>query len=234
MCDEKLSNCAISLDAIVENTWDTLDLDFETLTIEDMSNGNHEFESAWIQLMKIMVPVSVLRMFPTTGDRRTPERKAECERIHELLRRWEVSLPPSFDPIEGPETMMILEDPPANLQPIYYATLNVAVAMGILLFYFPNLAHRAALEINSFTLTHSSDEPKPPSFFQAATKVLQICLGVQRMRQIGLFQVSEGGDYGILWPLLLAGVRTPRGELRTWILKLLSNWPREGMIVCPF
>jgi hypothetical protein len=51
------------------------------------------------------------------------------------------------------------------------------------------------------------------------------------MRSIGLFKIPEGGDFGILWPLLLAGVRTPQGELRPWILSLLCDWPREGMIV---
>ena len=85
-----------------------------------------------------------------------------------------------------------------------------------------------------FTLTHRGDEPKPPSFVEAVQKTLRICLGVQRMRQLGLFHVADGGDYGILWPLAIAAIRV-RGDLRTWILDLLSNWPREGLIVClPF
>jgi len=82
-----------------------------------------------------------------------------------------------------------------------------------------------------FTLTHRGDEPHPPSFFEAVEKTLQICLGVQRMRQLGLFEVHDGGDYGILWPLVIAGKWAPQGEIRTWILDLLNNWPREGMIV---
>ena len=86
-----------------------------------------------------------------------------------------------------------------------------------------------------FRLTHRGDEPKPQSFFDAVEKTLRICLGVQRMRQLGLFNVPDGGDYGILWPLAIAATCVPRGDLRTWILDLLSNWPREGLIVClPF
>ena len=53
------------------------------------------------------------------------------------------------------------------------------------------------------------------------------------MRQIGLFQIHDGGDYGILWPLVIAGIWAPRGEIREWIQDLLYNWPREGMIVNP-
>lgn len=84
-----------------------------------------------------------------------------------------------------------------------------------------------------FTLTHRGDEPKPPSFFEAVEKTLRICLGVQRMRQLGIFQVPDGGDYGILWPFAIAAIRVPRGDLRTWILDLLTSWPREGLIVLP-
>jgi hypothetical protein len=53
------------------------------------------------------------------------------------------------------------------------------------------------------------------------------------MRQLGLFQVHEGGDYGIIWPLTIAGTRAPPGEIRHWIQNLLSTWPREGLIVLP-
>ena len=53
------------------------------------------------------------------------------------------------------------------------------------------------------------------------------------MRQLGLFHVPVGGDYGILWPFAIASVRAPRGPIRTWIMELLNNWPREGMIVLP-
>jgi hypothetical protein len=73
----------------------------------------------------------------------------------------------------------------------------------------------------------------PPWFFDAANKTLQICLGVQRMRQLGLFHVPDGGDYGILWPFAIAAIRAPRGAIRNWVMDLLSNWPREGMIVPP-
>jgi hypothetical protein len=83
-------------------------------------------------------------------------------------------------------------------------------------------------------LTHRGDEPKPPSFFDTVEKTLRICLGVQRMRELGIFQVPDGGDYGILWPLAVAANRVTHRGLRTWILNLLSNWPREGLMVLSF
>jgi hypothetical protein len=86
-------------------------------------------------MMKIMVPITILRMVPRIGDKGTPQRKAEGEKILEKLRIWEESLPASFAPVEAPAMMMILEDSISHhLQPIYYCSLNVAVAMGILSF----------------------------------------------------------------------------------------------------
>jgi hypothetical protein len=83
-------------------------------------------------MMKIMVPITILRMVPRTGDKGTPQRKAEGEKIQEKLRIWEESLPASFAPIDPPEMMMILDHSILqHLQPIYYVSLNVAVAMGI-------------------------------------------------------------------------------------------------------
>ena len=96
-----------------------------------MYNGNIEFEYKWTQMMKIMVPVTVLRMVPQTGNRGTDDRKEEYAKIIEMLRDWESELPASFLSIESPETIAlphaaILE----HLDPIYYGSLNVAVAMG--------------------------------------------------------------------------------------------------------
>jgi hypothetical protein len=126
--DHQLSTTATSSD---NSYWDKVGLDFETLTLEDYSNGNSDFEYAWTEMMKIMVPVTVLRMVPRTGDRGTAERKREGEKIQEKLRDWERGLPASFQPIEAPEMMMILDDGILlQLDPIYYASLNIAVAMG--------------------------------------------------------------------------------------------------------
>ena len=82
-------------------------------------------------------------------------------------------------------------------------------------------------------MTHRGDEPRPQSFYDAVQKTLQICLGVQRMRHLSIFHVPDGGDYGILWPIAIAAIRVPRGEIRSWVLDLLSTWPREGMLVNP-
>lgn len=121
-----------------EDFWEKAQFDIETLSIADMYNGNIEFEYKWTQMMKIMVPVTVLRMVPQTGNRGTDDRKEEYAKIIEMLREWESELPASFLSIESPETMVlphasILE----HLDPIYYGSLNVAVAMGTL----PVLTH---------------------------------------------------------------------------------------------
>ena len=98
-------------------------------------------------------------------------------------------------------------------------------------FLFLIIAHHSALQINVFTLTHRGDEHRPQRFYESVTRTLQICLGVQNMKRLGLFHVPEGGDFGILWPLLIAAKELPPGELRRWVIDLLSTWPREGMTV---
>ena len=230
LMDHQLSTTAMSSDY---SYWDKVGSDFETLTLEDFSNGNSDFEYAWTEMMKIMVPVTVLRMVPRTGDRGTAERKRDGEKIQEKLRDWERNLPPSFQPIAPPEMMFLEDGILSQLEPIYYISLNVAIAMGTPSFYVANVAHHSALQINVFGMTHRGDEPRPQSFYDAVQKTLQICLGVQRMRQLGMFHVPDGGDYGILWPIAIAAIRVPRGELRSWVLELLSTWPREGMLVPP-
>lgn len=101
------------------------------MTIDDMYNGNCEFEYAWTQMMKIMIPVTVLRMVPQTGNRGTEDRKREFEKIMEMLTEWEKGLPASFMTIDSPETTSLPNVPILqHLEPIYYGSLNVAVAMG--------------------------------------------------------------------------------------------------------
>jgi hypothetical protein len=126
--DDQLTTSLTDLDP---SYWEKAAFDFETLTIDDMYNGNSEFEYAWTEMMKIMVPVTVLRMVPRTGNRGTPERAAKGEEIQEMLRVWENSLPGSFMSIEPPDTSSIQAQILQHLQPIYYSSLNVAVAMGI-------------------------------------------------------------------------------------------------------
>jgi len=93
------------------------------------------------------------------------------------------------------------------------------------------IAHLYALQVNVFNLTHRGDEPRPDWYFEAVQSTLQICLGVQQLRQLNLLEVYKGGDFGILWPLVTAGIWAPEGRVRTWIQDLLLTWPREGMMV---
>ena len=128
LIDKQLAANATSSDAY----WDNVNIDFETLTIDDLSDGTSDFEIAWTEMMKIMVPVTVLRMVPRIGDRGTAGRKREGERILGLLRSWEESLPANFMPIEPPAMMEMLNDSILqHLQALYFSSLNVAVAMGI-------------------------------------------------------------------------------------------------------
>lgn len=81
--------------------------------------------------MKIMVPVTILRMVPRHGDRGTPERKEKGQKIQDTLYDWERNLPVSFMEIEAPDLIMFFDDPILrHLQPVYFGSLNVAVAMG--------------------------------------------------------------------------------------------------------
>jgi len=118
-------------DATATTFFDTSHVD-GNLTLDDWTNGNSDFEYAWTEMMRIMVPITILRMIPRQGDKGTSERQREGERIQGLLTQWEASLPESFREIEQPEMMIILDDEPVlqQLQPLYYISHNVAVAMG--------------------------------------------------------------------------------------------------------
>ena len=62
-------------------------------------------------------------------------------------------------------------------------------------------------------------------------EILETCLGVQLMRNAGIFHVYEGMDFGILWPLEKAGKYAQTPEIRRWILDILDSWPRESIMV---
>jgi hypothetical protein len=100
---------------------------FDSENIHNPIDGNSEFEFAWNEMMKVMVPITILRMVPHSGDKGTLERKAEGERIHTMLHEWEYTLPPSFASIPSPDHDIM--EPP-YLTPIYFSSLDVSVAMG--------------------------------------------------------------------------------------------------------
>jgi len=62
-------------------------------------------------------------------------------------------------------------------------------------------------------------------------EILDICLGVQLMRNAGIFQVYEGVESGILWPLSKVGKYVETLEMRRWVLDFMDSWPRESIIV---
>lgn len=93
------------------------------------------------------------------------------------------------------------------------------------------IAHHSALRIDTITHTHRADADRPAYNLTAALNTLQICLGVQLMRSVGLYKVHEGVDYGIIWPILKAAEWAPTTSIRQWISDLLSTWPFEGVMV---
>jgi hypothetical protein len=104
----------------------------ETMRYEDVLDGTSDFEIAWAQLMKIMIPITVLRTVPRTGDRGTQERKEQGQRVQAMLNSWEQSVSGVFRPVTAPDTVVYLDNSILEyLQPIYYASYNIAVAMGI-------------------------------------------------------------------------------------------------------
>jgi Fungal specific transcription factor domain len=121
-----MSNDAVPLDLAV--------LDLETLKCEDYTNGTSDFEEAWIGIMKIMIPIAGLRMIPRTSDRGTLERKIQGQQILDQLGTWEISGMALFQAVEAPATIVILPDFEIReyIEPIYYVSLNHAVAMGTL------------------------------------------------------------------------------------------------------
>lgn len=116
-----------------ETYFDKAALDLETLRYEDILNGTSDFEIAWTQLMKIMTPITVLRMVPRTGDRGTQERKEQGQRIQDMLTSWQQSVSGVFRPVPAPDTAAYLDNSIVeHLQPLFYSSYNIAVAMGIL------------------------------------------------------------------------------------------------------
>ena len=116
--------------------WKTLSFYPQMMTVKDRQNGNIEFELAWVELLKIMGRFMELRLDMSIVedlDLGSPEYLARGEEIEEMLRLWEYQLPASFMTIETPRAVQGLEAKTSivqELNPIYYGSLNIAVAMG--------------------------------------------------------------------------------------------------------
>jgi len=64
-------------------------------------------------------------------------------------------------------------------------------------------------------------------------RTVRICIGMLCLRKVRLYSVTHAGDFGILWPLLIAFARVPRGELRAVFFEIVSDWPQELILVSP-
>lgn len=95
------------------------------------------------------------------------------------------------------------------------------------------LAHCLTIEALSILNTHNTYTMKPlrQDINDLMRKTLEICLGVQLMRNADVFHVYEGVDFGILWPLQKAGKYAQTPEIRQWVLDFLNSWPRESVMV---
>jgi len=112
----------------------------ESLQLEniDSYNGATEFEIVWMELLKITAQLNIIRdkthegEIHDIGDQMWHE---EGERLLDLLRNWEASLPQSFLPVPPPRPFELLDIPLLqHLEPLFYSSVNVAIAMGI--FYY--------------------------------------------------------------------------------------------------
>ena len=81
---------------------------------------------------------------------------------------------------------------------------------------------------------HRADCPVPQFVWDAMYKTVRICIGMLCLRKWGLYSVTHAGDYGILWPLLIAFARTPRGALRSLFFDFVRDWPSELILVLPY
>ena len=117
--------------------WKNLTFYTQMTTVKDMQNGNIAVELAWVELLKIMGRFMELRLDMSIVEDLalgSPEYLARGDEIEEMLRIWETQLPPSFAPLESAGAVRGLEAQMSivqELKPIYYSSLNIAVAMGI-------------------------------------------------------------------------------------------------------
>ena len=115
------------------NRWKNLVYYTESANADDIRDGHLDFEIAWVGLMKIVGALVELRVGLEQADD-TPERRTKGEEISEMLDNWKNSLPQQFRPIEMPEKVKALNPwIPVGMDPIFYSTLNIAVAMGKIL-----------------------------------------------------------------------------------------------------
>jgi hypothetical protein len=113
-------------------------LEFCPPTSTAMGSDAIDFDIAWLGLMKIMAQMLHLKSVYTgrgevKGRIDSPQRATAGNELRERLQIWESTLPESFKPILEPREIATLPYMPvlADLKPIYYRSLDVAVAMGI-------------------------------------------------------------------------------------------------------
>jgi hypothetical protein len=102
----------------------------ETANGDDIRDGNLDFELALVGLMRVMGSLVELRVGLGVDDD-TPERREKGAQIRAMLKHWKNTLPQQFKPIEMPKEVKFLESCiPTGMNPIFYRSLNMAVAMG--------------------------------------------------------------------------------------------------------
>ena len=121
------------------NRWKNLTFYKEMETAGDIRNGNVAVELAWVQLLKIMGRFMELRLNMNIEENfalGSFEYLARGKEIEDMLQNWANNLPECFLPIKtAPKAVQNLQARTAivqELEPIYYRSLNIAVAMGII------------------------------------------------------------------------------------------------------
>jgi len=116
--------------------WKNLTFYNQMATAREVRNGDVAVELAWVELLKITGRFMELRLDMSIAENHalgSPEYLAQGDEIEEMLQNWVNHLPESFLPIESPRVLQNLESRTAITQefkPIYYRSLNIAVAMG--------------------------------------------------------------------------------------------------------
>jgi hypothetical protein len=217
--------------------WRGLTYSLQTPIVQELENGDVDFEVAWIGLMKILGNLMELRIDSRVGPDTTLgsfELFAKGEILRRMLGVWGTNLPTSFLPIQCPDVVKNLGGTARTdneIDPIFYRSFQIAVAMGAQsLVFVLTVAHHSALEVVIAAHTESPG-PTREHLYTAAWRTFQICRGVQLMRDAGVIQVPDGLDFGIIWPLLQAANLAKTSGIREWILDLFNNWPVELILV---
>jgi hypothetical protein len=93
------------------------------------------------------------------------------------------------------------------------------------------IAHYEATKISAFHNTHPAHFPRPDYVYAAIVNTFRICLGMLCLRKLGTYPVNHAGDFGILWPFMVASSRLLSRDFEEFFHQFLEDWPEEYILV---